>query len=61
MQILLIRKIFLGQYKYLRPALAARGNDVYALTQKVQKLAIWKGVKVIPYMINRRSSKDAHS
>ena len=21
---------------------------------------MWKGVKVIPYMINRRSSKDAH-
>jgi hypothetical protein len=38
----------------------ARGDDVYALTPKVQKPTIWKGVKVIPYTINRVSSKDAH-
>ena len=39
---------FPGQYKHLGPALVARGDDVYALTPKVQKPTMWKGVKVIP-------------
>ena len=51
---------FSGQYKHLGPVLVARDDDVYALKPKVQKPTMWKGVKVIPYMINRRSSNDAH-
>ena len=60
MLILLIHQNFPGKYKHLGPALVARGDDVYALTPKVQKPAMWKGVKLIPDMINRRSSKGAH-
>ena len=37
MRILLIHQNFPGQYKHLGPALAARGDEVVALTPKVKK------------------------
>lgn len=60
MRVLLIHQNFPGQYKHLGPALAARGDEVVALTPKVKKPATWKGIRVIPYHIKRSSSKDAH-
>ena len=38
MKILLIHQNFPGQYKHLGPALAARGDQVVALTPKVKSL-----------------------
>ena len=43
MRILLIHQNFPGRYKHLGPALVARGDDVYALTPKVQKPTMSKG------------------
>ena len=51
MRILLIHQNFPGQYKHLRPALAARGDEVVALTPKVKKPIIWNGVRLVPYSI----------
>lgn len=46
MRILLIHQNFPGQYKHLGPALAARGDQVVALTPKVKKPANWNGVRI---------------
>ena len=46
---LLIHQNFPGQYKHLAPALAARGDQVVALTPKVEKVTKWKGVTIVPY------------
>ena len=61
MRVLLIHQNFPGQYKHLGPALAARGDEVIALTPKVKKPAMWNGVRILPYGIRRSSSKDAHA
>lgn len=60
MRVLLIHQNFPGQYKHLGPALAARGDEVVALTPKVKKPTTWKGIKVVPYPIKRGNSRDAH-
>jgi glycosyltransferase involved in cell wall biosynthesis len=60
MRILLIHQNFPGQYKHLGPALAARGDQVVALTPKVTKPARWKGVDVLPYKISRGNGKAGH-
>ena len=60
MNILLIHQNFLGQYKHLGLALTARGNRVLALTPKVKTSHQWQGVEVVPYVMNRSSSKDIH-
>ena len=60
MRILLIHQNFPGQYKHLGPALAARGDQVVALTPKVKKPANWNGVRILPYGISRSSAKNAH-
>ena len=60
MRVLLIHQNFPGQYKHLGPALAARGDEVVALTPKVKKPTTWKGIKVVPYAIKRGNSRDAH-
>ena len=56
MRVLLIHQNFPGQYKHLGPALAARGDQVVALTPKVKKSAMWNGVRILPYGIRRSSS-----
>ena len=60
MNILLIHQNFPGQYKHLGPALTARGNRVLALTPKVKTSHQWQGVEVVPYVMNRISSKDIY-
>ena len=60
MRILCIHQNFPGQYKHLAPALAGLGHEVVALTPKVDKPAKWKGVHIIPYKINGRSTPGIH-
>ena len=60
MRILLIHQNFPGQYKHLGPALAARGDEVVALTPKVKEPINWNGVRVLPYSVSRSSTKGIH-
>jgi hypothetical protein len=60
MKILLIHQNFPGQYKHLGPALAARGDQVVALTPKVKKPARWQGIDVVPHAISRGNGKNGH-
>ena len=61
MRILLIHQNFPGHYKHLGTALAARGDEVVALTRKVKKPIIWNGVRVVPYPILRNSIEGCSS
>lgn len=60
MKILIIHQNFPGQYKHLAPALVARGDEVVALTPKVEKPVLWQGVKVLPYKIARGNGQGGH-
>ena len=60
MRVLLIHQNFPGQFKYLGPALAARGDQVVAFTPKVKEPVTWKGVTVIPYFLPEKKSIDIH-
>ena len=51
---------FPRQYKHLGPALAARGDQVVALTPKVKKPARWQGIDVVPYAISLGNGKNGH-
>ncbi|MCE0506020.1 glycosyltransferase [Roseivivax sp. GX 12232] len=57
MKILCIHQNFPGQYKHLAPALVARGHEVRALTLRVKERTTWKGVDVLPYKVEGRSTK----
>ena len=57
---LLIHQNFPGQYKHLAPALAARGDQVVALTPKVEKVAKWQGVTLLPYKYAGKPAKGLH-
>ena len=58
MKILCIHQNFPGQYKHLAPALVEAGHDVWALTLRVKERAMWKGVKLVPYKVERSSTKN---
>ncbi|MCR9111422.1 MAG: glycosyltransferase [Rhodobacteraceae bacterium] len=60
MRILLIHQNFPGQFKHLGPALAARGDQVVALTPKVKEAAKWKGITVLPYAVRGSSTQGIH-
>ena len=60
MNILLIHQNFPGQYKHLGPVLTVCGNQVLVFTPKVKTSHQWQGVEVVPYVMNRSSSKDIH-
>ena len=60
MKILLIHQNFPGQFKHLGPALAARGDEVVALTPKVAKPTTWNGVRILPYGIRGSSTPGIH-
>lgn len=57
---LLIHQNFPGQYKHLAPALAARGDQVVALTPKVEKVAKWQGVTLLPYKYAGKPAQGLH-
>ena len=60
MNILFIHQNFPGQFKYLAPALAGRGDQVCALTMKKQAPTKWQGVRIFPYGASRGSTAGIH-
>lgn len=60
MDILIIHQNFPGQYKHLAPELARRGHRVVALTPRAQSPGRWQGVQLVPYTLNRGSSREIH-
>lgn len=60
MKILFIHQNFPGQFKHLAPALAARGDEVIALSPQIKTAHLWQGVRMIPYRIARGSTRGMH-
>lgn len=60
MKILFIHQNFPGQFKHLAPALAARGDEVIALSPQIKTAHRWQGVRMIPYRIARGSTRGMH-
>lgn len=60
MKVLFIHQNFPGQFKSLAPALVDAGHTVLATTNKQQTITVWKGVKLVPYQINRTNSPNLH-
>lgn len=61
MRILFIHQNFPGQFKHLAPALAARGDDVHALTLRSKVCGTtWRGVSLHGYLPQRGSSSGVH-
>lgn len=60
MHILFIHQNFPGQFKYLAPALAAKGHKVTALAIKKGKEFSWQGVRVVPYGVAKSSTQGIH-
>jgi glycosyltransferase involved in cell wall biosynthesis len=60
MKILFIHQNFPGQFKFLAPALVAKGHTVYAMTmQKGNELA-WQGVQLFRYSPDRGTNPNVH-
>src|SRR5512132_4208648 len=59
MRVLFVHQNFPGQYLHLAPALAARGDEVVALSIEAQKPP--PGVRVFRYRPRRGSSTDIHA
>ena len=57
-KILLVHQNFPGQYKHLTPALAARGDQVVALT--INPAPAMSGVQVFRYGLTRGASSAIH-
>lgn len=60
MKILLIHQNFPAQFKHLGPALAARGDQVVALTPKVKEPTKWKGITALPYSVKGSTTQGIH-
>ncbi len=60
MKVLFIHQNFPGQFKSLAPALVDAGHTVLATTNKKPPGSLWKGVKLVPYQINRTNSPNLH-
>ncbi len=60
MKILFIHQNFPGQFKFLAPALAARGHAVVAMTMQPGAPREWQGVRVFSYAARRGSTPDIH-
>lgn len=60
MRILFLHQNFPGQFKHLAPALAAAGHQVVALPMRAGEGALWQGVRLLPYMPQRGSTKGIH-
>ncbi|OUS19316.1 glycosyl transferase [Rhodobacterales bacterium 59_46_T64] len=60
MNILFIHQNFPGQFKNLAPALANERHRVVALTLRVKEPLTWKGVRILPYDIKRKSGQNVH-
>lgn len=60
MKILFIHQNFPGQFKFLAPALAAKGHDVHAMTMRANAPQEFDGVKLHPYKHSRGSTPNIH-
>lgn len=60
MNILFIHQNFPGQFKFLAPALAARGHRVVAMTMQKIEHQNWYGVTLVPYTASRGSTPNIH-
>ncbi len=60
MNILFIHQNFPGQFKFLAPALAARGHQVVAMPLQRTDASQWQGVRLFPYGVKRGTSPDIH-
>ncbi len=60
MRILFIHQNFPGQFRYLAPALAARGHEVTAMTMVKNAPAQWQGVRLVHYRVARGSTSGIH-
>lgn len=60
MNFLVIHQNYPGQYKYLAPALVARGHRVVAIPLMNMEVSVNQGVEVVPYEADRSSAKTIH-
>ncbi len=60
MKVLFIHQNFPGQFKFLAPALAARGHTVLAMTMQQVSGTDWQGVRLVPYTTGKRTTPDVH-
>lgn len=60
MKVLFIHQNFPGQYKHLAPLLASMGHHCVALTLRVKEAVTWKGVRILPYSLPRRTAQAVH-
>ena len=60
MNILFIHQSFPGQFKFLAPELARLGHKVTVLMPRKGDRTKWRGVEVVPYRIERRSTDGIH-
>ena len=61
MRILFIHQNFPGQFKFLAPALVREGYDVTAFTMQTSTPAIWQGVRMLSYCVDRGTTPGIHS
>lgn len=60
MKILFVHQNFPAQFKFLAPAMAARGHQVVALTARELGQPQWQGVRIQTYRPGRGSSAEVH-
>lgn len=60
MNILFVHQNFPGQFKFLGPALAAKGHNVVAMTMGKVEVPEWQGVKLVQYSANRGTTPKVH-
>ncbi|MDP2794804.1 MAG: glycosyltransferase family 4 protein [Sulfurisoma sp.] len=60
MKILFIHQNFPGQFKFLAPALVARGHEVTAFTMQKNAPAEWQGVRLFGYEPARGTTPGVH-
>ncbi len=60
MKLLVVHQNFPGQFKFLAPALAARGHTVVGMTMQKVSVTEWQGVKLVPYGVNRGTTPGVH-
>ncbi len=60
MKILFIHQNFPAQFMHLAPALVQQNNNVMALVPKGKRPDKWKGIPILAYPVDRRSTKNIH-
>ena len=60
MKYLFIHQNFPGQFKSLAPRLVETGNNVTALTLRRDLPKSWSEISIVPYSVERLSSKEVH-